>query len=86
MIRDPNATKELLLLPPPFRPPFSGQSSWTIAFGRSRPTTSDVVGRNNTRKNRQRPISGGTVARNKNKYGRTKQVTAVNHIFQSPYC
>ncbi len=85
-IRDPNATTELLLLPPPFRPPFSGQSSWTVAFGRSRPATSDIVGRNNTRRNRQRPISGSAVAGDKKKYGGTKEVRAVNHFFQSPYC
>ena len=42
-IRNPNEMDELLMLPPPFRPPFSGQSSWTVAFGRGRPATTDVT-------------------------------------------
>ena len=95
-IRDANADdQQLLILPPPFRPPFSGQSSWVVAFGRSRPATAGLSnhqnnGRNNNNKNRRqqrgrqrRPKTSGGSRNNNNDNNRNARkfnnFAIVNH-------
>ena len=70
-IRNPNQRDDLLMLPPPFRPPFSGQSSWTVAFGRSRPATADMPSKSK-RWTRRAKANG--------------LAFAVENSFRSPYC
>ena len=95
-IRGANADdQQLLILPPPFRPPFSGQSSWVVAFGRSRPATAGLSnhqnnGRNNNNKNRRqqrgrrrRPKTSGGSRNNNNDNNRNARkfnnFAIVNH-------